>query len=399
MPETNLTLSWQQLRKDFALQHDEGACLPLRSRHGQCRACAQACPANALTVDLSGVRLADSCNGCGICVAACPTEALMLPELQPLLVESQQPASPVNITPLRLECRKVPPQLHQGQTLVLPCLGALRAGQLMSWTAQGVQVEVVDRGWCGDCDVRSARAQSSAHPADAALDLALLWLQEMQAQPLPRRVEEPLALQHRPPGLPPAPLAEEPLSRRDFLRGAAMRPTARAQAKVQPMGGNGRAAYPAEQRRPSPERQRQWLALQRLAHSQQRTVPEAFFARLYVHQDDCCDERLCVALCPTAALTVVEEGAVARLQVLAERCIGCGVCQRACPQGALQVQPHGGQPGTQILATHVQRHCARCGERYTPATDDATKLCPSCAKAQRFIDDARRQLFGVSRAG
>ena len=70
-----------RLRSDFALSHEEGACLPLRSTFGQCHACADACPAGALTVSVARVELSEACTGCGQCAAACPTQALSLPEL------------------------------------------------------------------------------------------------------------------------------------------------------------------------------------------------------------------------------------------------------------------------------------------------------------------------------
>lgn len=398
MPNGDKPAQRSLLRADRALMHEEGACLPLRSRHGQCRACAQACPVGALDVSLSGVALNEACMGCGRCVAACPTEALMLPELVPLLaVPPSEPAAAGQV--VRMECRKVPASAHSGPTRVVPCLGAVRAGQLMAWAAQGADVLVVDRGWCETCEAgcgEGAAAEPAAHPADVALGAARLWLESVGASPLPRRVREPLPLTQRPAAIPPAVAPVEPLSRRSFFRAAVERSAGREKTQATPMGGDGRAAYPADQRQPSPERERQLRALQAIVGVRGGGVPGEFFAQLHVGSD-CCDQRLCVALCPTAALTVVEDGGVARLQVSGERCIACGVCQRACPEGALQMQPFGGQPGIQTLITHRRIACPSCGDHYTVvdgATDgESTSLCPSCAKSQRFMDDARRQFF------
>jgi len=95
---------------------------------------------------------------------------------------------------------------------------------------------------------------------------------------------------------------------------------------------------------------------------------------------------------------VRDEGQGALLQFSSERCIDCGTCVRTCPTGAIQMQAIGGQPGVQTVFAHTRRACVSCGDAYTPDAaqleSEAPSLCPSCAKSQRFMDDARKQLFG-----
>jgi ferredoxin len=173
------------------------------------------------------------------------------------------------------------------------------------------------------------------------------------------------------------------------------------------MGGDGRAAYPADARQPSPERQRQHAALLSLADRQGRSVPAEFFPALHADAS-CCDQRLCAALCPTAALTVADDGATAHLRLDPLRCIACGTCVRGCPEGSLSLQPHGGLPTAQTLVTHQRVRCSDCGDIFTPAgpaqpglADAASTaappagICPTCTKSRRFMADARRQLFGA----
>ena len=403
MPHGDIHPTRWRLRADRPLTHEEGACLPLRSRHGQCQACAQACPVGALSVSLREVSLSDACTGCGLCTAVCPTEALVLPEMGGLLQAfvAAGPAQPEAIQPARppvrrIECRLVPASLRQEDTMEVPCLGALRASHLVAQAAAGVQTELVDRGWCLGCPV-SCLADDAPHPARPAADEATAWLESVGSALLPRLVTEPLPLDERPTALPGA--APEPprLDRRRFFREALERPAGRSTAQPTPMGGDGKAAYPVDRRQPSPDRQRLLAALAVVAERHDAELPAELYPVLST-DERCCDQRLCVALCPTAALSVHDNGVGAHLRFDSERCIACGTCVRSCPEGALHLAPTGGRRGSLTLVSHHRRSCPTCGDSFSPTaqqvSDDNTALCPACSKSQRFMDDARRQLFG-----
>jgi Fe-S-cluster-containing hydrogenase component 2 len=401
----------RRLHAGRGLMHEEGACLPLRSRHGQCDACADACPSAALQVTVDAVTLGEACTGCGRCTAACPTQALSLPELAaPPPVETTRPAG--DRARLHIECRKVPADRQAAGTWVLPCLGALTPGHLLALAAAGTEVTVVDRGWCPGCDA-AGNDTTPEHPGAAALATAGAWLEAVGVAEPPRLVAEPLPLALRPVSIPA--LADETpvVDRRRFFRAALDRPAGRAHGAAAPMGGDGRAAYPAHARAASPERLRQHAALVALAGAHASAVPAEFFPALHVDEASCCDRRMCVALCPTAALTVADDGTSAHLRFDPVACIACGTCVRACPEGSLALQAHGGLPEPQTLLTHRRQRCAACGDGYTArghadaeagagagaeggsGSPALSAWCPACTKSHRFIDDARRQLFGA----
>ena len=394
MTARDKTPSRQRLRADLTLMHEEGACLPLRSTHGQCHACADACPANALRVTVAAVELSDACTGCGRCTAACPTQALALPEMAVLALPVPPVTDPMT---LRVECRKVPAQALAGETLVLPCLGALTPGHLLARSAAGIEVQIVDRGWCHDCEAGCSETRP-AHPASHALEAAVLWLDAVGSVRRALLVHEPLPLALHPAAIPPAPLPAPALDRRRFFRAALEKPAGRQPSDATPMGGDGRAAYPVDARQPSPERERQRVALERLAQDHGTAMPAEFFPQLHADAH-CCDRRICVALCPTAALGVAGDGAAAQLQWSSERCIACGTCVRACPDAALSLSPHGGMAGMHTLASHLRARCSSCGDSFTPTREPAQTeepaLCPACSKSLHFMHDARRQLFGA----
>ncbi|MFN3630171.1 MAG: 4Fe-4S binding protein, partial [Casimicrobiaceae bacterium] len=361
-------------------------------------------------------------TGCGRCTAVCPTEALTLPAVSQFMVRwheapareasdravpgraakpphDAQPAhTDLKRSPCRIECSLVPESEHAPDTAVLPCLAALKASHLCALAAAGQRVEVIDRGWCQGCSAVNWGVDAP-HPAAAAIEEARLLLESVGAEGLPELVSEPLALSGRPahfPATEPTEAPPNPARRRFFTRGVLESPA--GSKAVAPMGGDGRAAFPAAERRPSPDRTRLVASLTRLAEEHRSTVPPELFPALAV-DDRCCDHRMCVALCPTTALTVFDNGADAHLLFHSERCISCGACVRSCPEGALHLSRTGGERQTVRLITHRQQVCPSCGVVFTPSAEARASgrqvVCPTCTKSSDFIADARRQLFGI----
>jgi ferredoxin len=358
----------RSLRDGAALRLDEGACLPLRSKVGQCSACADACPAGVLRAGVAAIDLAEGCLDCGRCAAACPTEALSL-EGYAIAATAHSGAGP-----LRIECWKVMRSRTGTEAVRVPCLGGLSTGRLLElWRAAGdAGLELMDRGWCAACSAGGG----DCHPVQGSLDAARLWLEALGVEPwrLPRLVSRPLPAREMPEAI-PAPENERPVSRRQFLRALAAAPV--------PVGGPGAPAFPASARRESTERRRVLDALGAIAAERGTPLPDELFARV-TNNGACADHRICTAICPTGALAVRALDGQAALEFDAEACIACGACERACPERALSLQAHGGVRERRIVAVHRPRRCTACGEQYT-AKDEDDGLCTSCRKTRRFL--------------
>lgn len=373
------------LREDARLRLDEGACLPLRSHFGGCRACAAACPVGVLAVAVEQIKLAEGCTNCGRCVAACPNEALQIDGFEPL------GKLPAGTEAIELECAKVPVKVRSAATIVVPCLGGISAGHLaeLNERAGEREVQLIDRGWCAQCKAGCG----ATHPAKPAVDAVALWLHAIDETAAAPRI----VLRALPPALMPEeiPLAEAApdrgpaMTRRQFFRTLAESPAGRPRT---PMGSNGRAAFPASKRRESPERRRLLDALTAAAKRRGKDVPAEFFPRV-TNNGACADHRVCTAACPTGALKVVADDGAAALTFAAAACIGCGACTRACPEGALALDAHGGDPAVTPIASHVQSVCTACGDAFASRAGET--VCLACSKSQRFIGDAMTQLFGA----
>lgn len=382
-PEENTLIP---LHADARLRFDEGACLPLRSNFGGCRACASACPAHVLDVTVERVALSEGCLHCGRCMAACPTEALRLEGFE----FTQLPPARA---PLEVECAKVPLEHRSRHGVTVPCLGGLSVGRIAALheAAGESGVEVIDRGWCARCTAGGG----SRHPVAAALALAVTWLDAIaDPRPAPCLRSAPLPIAQMPAAipLPPEHGDEGPaLTRRQFFRAVATDPLAR-ERNATPMGRDGRAAYPPSRRVESPERQRLIAALDAAAERAGTPLPAELFPQLTASAA-CVDHGVCAAACPTGALKVASGETSASLRFAAEACIGCGACARACPEKALALAMHGGARTTVTIARHGRRVCSTCGDTYTPR--EGEDMCQACAKSRGFIGDAMRQLYAA----
>lgn len=364
---------------------DEGACLPLRSDFGGCRACATACPDGVITVAADRLTVADGCLACGRCVAACPTDALHLEGFAAALVPT------AGTTPVEVECAKVPAALRAPGAVEVPCLGALSIGRLaeLHECAGARGVALIDHGWCGRC---AAGRADGVHPVAAVQERLVLWLEAIgDPRPAPARVVRALPAARMPAAIPPPAARDDgpAISRRQFFRAVLPEPSARTR-RVTPIGGVGRPAFPAGRRRTAPDRVRLLAALDRAAERAGTKVPAELFPRV-AGNGACADHRVCTAACPTRALKVEVTGGVASLVFAGADCIACGACVRACPEGALAMDCHGGATSPVEIARHTQRECRACGDPFTPRADEP--LCLVCQKSRRFVGDAMTQLF------
>lgn len=381
------------LRTNRPLMHEEGACLPLRSSIGQCDACQTACPTQALSVSVGGVELSEACVSCGRCAAVCPTQALHLPAID----DFEAAMSATTFEQIVVECEMVPLEHRVMGSLTLPCVGSLTPGLILSAQADSKCLDVIDRGWCGDCSVNTV-SEPDTHPAQPAVEEANAWLEAFNDKasaaniilsPLPVSLKTSIPVSDSP---------DEKLDRRSFFREVIARPAgAGSKFKAEPMGSDGRAAYPANRRHSSPERDRQLNALLTISSRLEATVPAEFFPTLHVDAS-CCDDRMCVALCPTGALSINELARRSELVFNSDSCIACSNCVKACPQGSLILEPYHGESGQRILIEHTRSVCSNCGDQFTPPNQqnlqdmEGSGLCLLCSKSRNLIADIGRVL-------
>ena len=376
---------FERLRPEAALGLWRDACLPLNFSYAECHACERACPVAALRVEGNALCLSDACIGCGRCAAACPTGALAV-------AGCTVPATvPADNSGIYVDCWKVPRADSPPAAVRVPCLGGLAVSQwlALALAADGRPVIALDRGWCAGC----CAGGIGPHPAQGPLTEAATLLADagVRRSALPALHTRRLPIARMPRTIPSAD-DERAVSRRDFFGRLAREATA-AVAQAQEKKPAAQATRPTL--RPgalrAPERERRLDMLTRLAKRARGELPARLFATLAA-SDRCRNHRVCVALCPTAALRGYDNAGDAGIALDPLACIACGACERGCPEQALRLLPHTGSgmpPETTRLTHHRLRECAACGRPFTASGE----LCAPCRKSQALVQGVFASLF------
>jgi ferredoxin len=388
----------RRLRPEDPVGATDAACLAYRFAASPCRACITACPTGALAIDVGSrqVMLNGECRHCGRCQAACPTGALRVSGF----ADRQDDDTPAQA--LQVRCWKSPRHTGDGasRTVRVPCLHGLSDARIAAMVAASLPqpMTLIDHGWCGQCDAAGG-VRLADRLAAACTTLRAAGLDDAQ---LPRIESQPVPVAAMPKRIPDA-AADRPMGRRAFFAGlvretlvpSAVAATARegdsvATIRTEAIAGGRRSALLAALARISRASGGQGIT----------SLPPALFPRLLA--TDCCESGVCVAHCPTGALTRVEAESLSGAEPATElrfdtlACIGCGHCVAACPESALAFDAQPGYQSVTTLARFALRRCDECGARLSAREEElSTSLCGHCFKSRRLARSAFSQLFGA----
>jgi ferredoxin len=326
-------------------------CLVTRYRASSCRRCLDVCPTAAVE-PAPWLRLVpERCSSCGACAAVCPTGALAFSARSETLRERLCAIAAGGGYRVALACRLVelddvraeaaPARRgnegdwghDDGEVVVVPCLGALSAAELIGAAAAGLSDLTLVSAGCEAC-----RERTAGLAADDAVDRAVATVAALGGRlSVTRRSAPRAAGGHDEPEASAGPA----LSRRDlfaFLARGARRTAAEGLAPAR------RTIADLHGQAPPPARHGRLRAdLGTLADRggvgcaapPAVALPVALpLARLEVGQG-CTGCDLCVRYCPHGALALA--GGVPRCDE--SLCTGCGLCVEVCPPAALVLRP------------------------------------------------------------
>ena len=341
------------------------SCLSQQTAHVDCAACAKACPVGVIAIANRRLEIGAGCISCGRCAGACPTGALKVRGFDyPLELAGT----------VALECARVSLGARVEGAVAVPCLAGVTAEDVLALHKAGATRTIfVDRGWCAACAAGCNESQPWAKAARQAADwlaaagLPASSLPASMAAYLPARRALPLGR------------AAEPVDRSRRALLARFRAVAPDVRPPSPPSAFARAPVRV------PRRARLLAALTVLAARSERKMPAIVFPD--VRASEACElHGVCVAVCPTGALTRFEDG-VGRLEFNPAVCIACGECAGRCPELALEVIARGESEVAARRRTLICRGMATCGtcdQPFAPEVGEGNgaRLCPACRKSQ-----------------
>jgi formate hydrogenlyase subunit 6/NADH:ubiquinone oxidoreductase subunit I len=373
-------------------------CLNARHKDAGCHRCADACPAQAITLHPQNDRSphgpllprlnVEACVHCGLCLHACPTDVFSqsdppevklaqticnLPDAPLALICSQHPDPTITAAPVEAVVR------HQR------CLTSLSLSHLIDLSHNGRRELWLDDSPCVACPIGRVQpfiAQTAAATNRLFQTFGLpLVIHTSLSQPDLLAAEagpKPLFEGHQP-----------KLSRRGLFSvlGKASITKANPEPSTHPPTFG---PVPVSQRLPHHlPASRQWLR-QQLAHLG-KPVEESLkmaglpFASVKIDPNACSACRLCARFCPTEALHFVNDAESFGISFKAAICLDCGICAVACPENAVSFGSE--LPAVALVADKANwlaigqlTICVDCGEPVALRNNEASTqpLCYSC---------------------
>lgn len=368
------------LNQGSTISASPGKCRRVRLRTSTCRRCVEICPDDAIALD-PGPRFSDSCTGCGLCVRACPTEVFES-ELYPDEYLLDQAMLHLDSSQARGERRRLSIRCERAENPVtgavrVRCLGTVGENVLFGAALAGFEEVTLIRGNCERCHLKPAEELVRRSVGRARTLARGAGLGETYFSTLEREKE-----------------TNAPVGRRKMFADIADRVRSGGRAVSPDVGRSSQKSVP---RGPGPNRDdgaggspaRRFLRTLLRGESWEGVCPVAFdsespWARVTVDGDGCTACGTCVAVCPTGAIEIVEEGENRVLLFRPSACVNCSLCREACVEEVIEYSDEIRitdilQDQAEVIATIKPAWCVFCGDVIAVGSGE---LCVTCERRQ-----------------
>lgn len=345
-----------------ALKVSSGRCVCVRNQHATCKACVDACPAAALSIENNHITIdPDLCSDCGACANVCPTQAIQSEALDlSSFAEHVHHLMSKKESDAWICCSKHPlasePQEH---LIILPCLAHIDEVHYLLASYYGIALQLLSND-CNVCLNRSALRTIRKSQTNARLIAATWNIPFMHSHRFESKKESTsypylndaarysrrsfigntgASLKHL--GVTMASTMMEP-SRKEGSKTSVFR------EKISHTPGIFDSFYP----------KRNTVLLNMLRSIQAQTplpestqVPSNFWGKVHIG-NSCKNCGICAQICPTEALsyrrnfsdpkkisfTQISSIPKGEHEFRCADCINCRLCKDICPQNAISIQ-------------------------------------------------------------
>jgi ferredoxin len=357
-----------------------GFCKRLRYRKSDCRRCLEVCPENVISLD-PGPTINNGCTNCSLCQNACPTEVFQ-PELytDPYLLNQAKTFLGSDPHPLSGERKILFAHCQQAQnqdsnSLLLFCLGRITPNILVGAALLGFDEVALTRGICSQCRLRAGQKLLLDSITTSRILLKSASLGQFKIHIEEREKKKEVTLSRR-----------EVFSK--IYSKAKHRAASFAYHKEKAI--REKLAVNCEDKadkRPSPARQllRKLLEEKGLENGVvvKHNLP-FLWTKIKIKEKKCSACGICLALCPTGAISKKMENDKQLLFFKNSLCSNCSLCRAACPENAIDFEENFYladilKKEPVVIARIKLTLCLICGEMITAGKN---KLCSTCRKRQ-----------------
>lgn len=334
-------------------------CVAVRNRHSSCRKCADACLADAITIEKNELNIdAGACVACGACVAVCPTSALvpmdpMPDDLATAVADTTNAADGLTVIACaRKAARNVG---DPDKYAMVPCLGRMEEELMVELVARGIPEICLVDGDCSTCKYRgavpaindtveSARALLAAMGSGAVITRTSEFPASVQVADMRKAVGAARREFFTSSGHYAKDVAKSAAEKMVNEKLAQLNLQKQEQSLREKLGvKNGAGKMPTI----TAERNLNILdAMSRIGDPEDPAEPEMFtriFGDVEVDVEKCSGCGMCVMFCPTDALRKSldkhpEEGK-AYMEFSVADCVQCNLCADACLKKCIEVVP------------------------------------------------------------
>jgi len=371
---------------DHHMLVETSLCSRFRTPKSDCSLCAEACPANAITVSDGGAEITGGCIDCGVCHSACPNGAFGIRERSDERIMDEIPFS--RRSPLRISCER-------GDTsadIILPCLSRLTETLFLEPVRRGMPGIEIARPSCEGCLLVKAafHLETVIRRTHHLYDMLGIARNRLSIKNIPLQ------------GLVKAP--ERAVSRREFFgvfRAKAAGIAAAAMPDIEG-GGDGKAEVfrnAVEDRRESRKRSilmERLLALGAKAGVKQTAAPseDALTADIEVGAG-CAACGVCASLCPTGAISLQWTEKTFSLGFSPALCTNCRICEKTCRHRAITMKETVSpalllQQGETVLFRAEKKTCLACRLDFI---GEGAEICPLCRDRNKKQTAVLQELF------
>jgi ferredoxin len=355
-------------------------CQRVRYRKSSCQRCLEICPEKAITLN-PGPTLNNSCTQCGLCQNACPTEvfqheigsdAALLNQAKKYL-DQNRPSFPQEKKMLWVHCHQAENQNEHG--LALMCLGRITANIILGTALFGFDKIVLTKGICSQCRFHQGEKLLARAIMASRILLEGAGLGQFAIRIMEKKKRK-----------------EVLLSRRDIFSKLSNKVKNKAVNFAHHREKTIRkklSAHPESKagKRPSPHRELLWKLTKQEGFDQAMRLkynPEFPWGKIKIKAKKCAACGICVALCPTGAISKKLENKRRLFYFNSSLCNNCNLCKEACPQNAIDFEKDFClsdilESRTRVVARIKLTSCRICGKMMAAAKSE---LCATCRKRQ-----------------